>query len=140
MVNIYHISSLNRPRFTSFVAIARIVNTSTIITTIMSLIALVGVMLVYISSRRKKCSTRLKMSISLSLLALAALAAWARRQNRSHKGGKDVWHRPKGERRSLRRLHLLVGMPVNKILRKFPAAKCLNIIHQPNALANGLGK
>jgi predicted membrane channel-forming protein YqfA (hemolysin III family) len=84
MVNIHDINSLNRPRFTSFVAIARIVNTSTIISTIMSLIALVGVMLVYISSRRKKFSIRLKMSISLAWLALASLAAWARCQDGSH--------------------------------------------------------
>src|SRR5882757_2910932 len=83
MVNIHDINLLNRPHFTSFVAIARTVNTSTIISTIMSLIALVGVMLVYISSRRKKCSIRLKMSIILSWRALASLAAWARCQNRS---------------------------------------------------------
>ena len=89
MVNIHDINLLNRPHFTSFVAIPRIVNTSTIISTIMSLIALVGVMLVYISSRQKKCSMRLKMSISLSWLALASLVAWVRCQNRSHKG--EMW-------------------------------------------------
>jgi hypothetical protein len=52
------------------------VSTSTIISTIMSVIAAVGVRTVYISSRRKKCSTRLKISIIFSWLALASLAAW----------------------------------------------------------------
>jgi hypothetical protein len=113
MVNIHHINSLIRPRFTSFVAIPRTVNTSTTISTIMSLIALVGVMLVYISSRRKKCSMRLKLSISFPWLALASLAAWVQCQNKSH-DRKMQENRPKEERRSLRRLHWLVGMPVNK--------------------------
>ena len=51
MINLRDISSLNRPRFTSFVAIPRIDSTSTIISITMSVIAIVGVMLVYISSR-----------------------------------------------------------------------------------------
>jgi hypothetical protein len=42
----------------------------------MSVIAVVGVRTVYISSRRKKCSMRLKMSIIFSWLPLAFLAAW----------------------------------------------------------------
>jgi hypothetical protein len=70
------INSLNGPRFTSFVAMARIVSTSAIISTIMSVIATVGVRTVYISSRRKKCSMRLKTSAILSWLVLASLAAW----------------------------------------------------------------
>ena len=76
MVNLPDINSLNPPRFTSFVAIPRIVSTSTIISTIMCVIAVVGVMLVYISSRPRKRSMRLKRSINLSLLELASLAAW----------------------------------------------------------------
>ena len=44
--------------------------------TIMGLIAAVGVMPVYISSRPKKRSMRLKSSMSLSLLEPASLAAW----------------------------------------------------------------
>ena len=70
------INSLNRPRLTSFVAMARIVSTSTIISTIMSVIAVVGEILVYISSRWKNLSMRLKISTSLSWLAPASLAAW----------------------------------------------------------------
>src|SRR6267154_1714626 len=84
-VNLHSIDSLNRPRFTSFVAIARMASTSTIISTIMSIIAVVGVIPVYISSRWKKRSIRFKMSTSLSRLALASLAAWRRCQNRFHK-------------------------------------------------------
>ena len=76
MVNLSDINLLNTPRFTSFVAILRIVSTSTIISTIMSVIAVVGVMLAYISSRLKKRSMRLKTSISLSLSELVSLAAW----------------------------------------------------------------
>ena len=80
------ISLLNRPHLTSFVAIARIVSVSTIISIIMSVIAIVGVMLVYISSLWKKFSMRPKMSISLSWIALASLAAWGPGcQNWSHK-------------------------------------------------------
>src|SRR6266478_559276 len=44
IVNLHNIHSLSRPRFTSFVAIARMVSTSTIISTIMFVIAGVGVM------------------------------------------------------------------------------------------------
>jgi hypothetical protein len=51
MINLRDISSLNRPRFTPFVAIARIDSTSTMISITMSVIAIVGVMPVYISSR-----------------------------------------------------------------------------------------
>ena len=76
MVNLSDINLLNTPRFTSFVAILRIVSTSTIISTIMSVIAVVGVMLAYISSRLKKRSMRLKTSISLSLSELVSLVAW----------------------------------------------------------------
>jgi hypothetical protein len=76
MVKLSDINLLNTPRFTSFVAILRIVSTSTIISTIMSVIAVVGVMLAYISSRLKKRSMRLKTSISLSLSELVSLAAW----------------------------------------------------------------
>ena len=70
-----HNNLLNCPRFTSLVTIARIISTSTIISTIMSVIAAVGVRIVYISSRRKKCSMRLNMPIIFSSLALASLAA-----------------------------------------------------------------
>ena len=83
---IQDINSLNFPRFTSFVVIARIVSTSTIISTITSVIAVVGGIPVYISSRWKKRSMRLKMSMSLSRLALASLAARERCQNRLDKG------------------------------------------------------
>jgi hypothetical protein len=76
MVNLSDINLLNTPHFTSFVAILRIVSTSTIISTIMSVIAVVGVMLAYISSRLKKRSMRLKTSISLSLSELVSLVAW----------------------------------------------------------------
>ena len=41
----------------------------------MSVIAVVGVMPMYISSRRKKCSMRSKMSLSLSRLVLVSLTA-----------------------------------------------------------------
>ena len=44
MANLCTVNSLNRPRFTSFVAIARIVSISTMILMIMSLMAEVGVM------------------------------------------------------------------------------------------------
>jgi hypothetical protein len=55
--------------------------------TIMALIAAVGVMPVYISSRPKKRSMRLKSSMSLSLLEPASLAAWEPwGQNMLHKG------------------------------------------------------
>jgi hypothetical protein len=76
MLNIHNFNLLNRPRFISFVATARIVSTSTIMSTIVFVNAIVRMMLVYISSRRKKRSTRLKISISWSPLALASLAAW----------------------------------------------------------------
>ena len=75
MEKIRDISSLNRPRFTSFVAIPRIDNTSTIISITMFVIAIVGVVLVYISSRRKKHSMRLKISMSFPWLLLAFVAA-----------------------------------------------------------------
>lgn len=55
---------------------ARIVSTSTMMSTIMLVIAVEGGTVVYISSRRKKHSMRLNRSISLSWLALAFLAAW----------------------------------------------------------------
>jgi len=82
-VNTRDIDSLSRPHFNSFVLIARtvtIVSTSTIISTIISVIAAVGVRTVYISSRRKKCSMRLKVSIIFSRPVLASLAAWGRCQ------------------------------------------------------------
>ena len=44
MVNLHDINSLNRPHFTSSVAIARIINTSTIISITISIIAVVGTM------------------------------------------------------------------------------------------------
>jgi hypothetical protein len=66
MVELRDIDLLNRPLFTSLVAIARMFITSTIISTIMSVIDAVGVMLVYMSSRLKKRSMRLKTSMSLS--------------------------------------------------------------------------
>jgi hypothetical protein len=76
IVNLCEINSLSRPRFTSFVAIARIDSTSTMISVIISLIAMVGVMPVYISRRRKKRSMRLKTSMSLSWRAPVSLAVW----------------------------------------------------------------
>ena len=74
MVSLRDFNSLNRPHFTSFVASARMVSTSAIISTIKSVIAVVGVMLMYISSRWKNRSMRLKMSMSLSWLELTSLA------------------------------------------------------------------
>jgi hypothetical protein len=50
MVKLRDIDSLNRPLFTSLVAIARMFITSTIISTIMSVIASVGVMSSYMST------------------------------------------------------------------------------------------
>jgi hypothetical protein len=44
MVNISDIDVLNRPEFASFVAVARIERTSTIIPSIISIMAVVGVM------------------------------------------------------------------------------------------------
>ena len=75
MEKLRDINSLNRPRFTSFVAIPRIVSTSTIISITMLVIAIVGVMLVYISSRKKKRSMRPKISMSFPWLLLAFVAA-----------------------------------------------------------------
>ena len=51
-------------------------STSTIISTIIFVIAIDGLMLIYVSSRWKKCSMRLKTSMSLSRLELSSLAAW----------------------------------------------------------------
>lgn len=68
------IDSLNRPSFASLVAIARIESTSTIMFTIISVIATVGVMTVWTSSWRKKLSMRSKSSKSLSL-SLASSAS-----------------------------------------------------------------
>jgi hypothetical protein len=78
-VSLRDIDSLNLPHVTSFVASARMVSTSTIISTITSVIAVVGVMLVYRSSRWKNRSMRLKMSMSLSWPELTSLAAWESR-------------------------------------------------------------
>jgi len=64
-----------RPRFTSLVASARNDSTATMISTIMSVIAVVGGSAVYVSSRLKKYSTRLKSSMSLARPALTSLAA-----------------------------------------------------------------
>ena len=74
MVDPGGIDLLKRPRFTSFVTITRIVSTSTIISMIMSLMAAVGVMPVYISSRWKKRSMRLKISMILSRLEPASFS------------------------------------------------------------------
>ena len=65
LVSLRDIDSLNLPHFTSFVARARMVSTSTIISTITSVVAVVCVMIVYISSRRKNRPMWLKMSMSL---------------------------------------------------------------------------
>ena len=64
-----------RPRLISLVASARNDNTATMISTIMSIIAAVGGTAVYVSSRLKKYSMRLKSSMSLVPLALTSLAA-----------------------------------------------------------------
>jgi hypothetical protein len=69
------IYSLDRPRFISFVAIARIESISIIIFTITSVIAAVGGTAVYDSRRLKKPSMRTKMSMSTSWLASISLAA-----------------------------------------------------------------
>ena len=61
-----------RPRLISLDASARNDNTATMISTIMSVIDAVGGTAVYVSSRLKKYSTRLKSSMSLASLALAA--------------------------------------------------------------------
>jgi hypothetical protein len=75
LVSLRDLDSLNLPHFTSLVASARMVSTSTIISTIKSAIAVVGAMLVYISSRWKNRSMRLKMSTSWSWPELESLAA-----------------------------------------------------------------
>ncbi len=75
MVNICNIDSLHRLHFTSFVTIAKMVSTSTMIPTMVSVIAVVGVTLVYISSRLKNCSMRLKILMIPSWFVLAPLAA-----------------------------------------------------------------
>ena len=65
---------LVRPCFISFVEIAKILRISTIIFTIMSVIAAVGGTSMYVSSRLKKFSTRSKRSTSTSWLPLTSLA------------------------------------------------------------------
>jgi hypothetical protein len=54
---------------------------------------------------------------------------------------KDVGNRPKGACQSLQRLHLPVGMPVNKKIlgHNRDEMSCYNT-HQPNALTNSPGK
>jgi hypothetical protein len=52
----------------------------------MFVIAIDGLMLIYISSRWKKCPIRLKASMSLSRLEPTSLAAWGRCENRLQKG------------------------------------------------------
>ena len=66
---------LVRPCLSSFVEIAKILRTSTIIFTIMSVIAAVGGTSTYVSSRLKKLSTRSKTSTRKSWLSLTSLAA-----------------------------------------------------------------
>ena len=105
------INSLNCPRFTSLVAIARIVSASTIISTITFVIVIVGVMPAYISSRRKKYSMRLKTSLSLSRLVIVSLAAWEPLCQEPFSPATNEGYRPRGEPRSQRRLRLPVGMP-----------------------------
>jgi hypothetical protein len=68
-------SVLVRPCCISFVAIAKTFSTSTIIFTIMSVIAAVGGTFVYVSRRLKKFSIRSKMSTRASCAALTSLAA-----------------------------------------------------------------
>jgi hypothetical protein len=138
-MNIRDISSLNRPHFTSFVAIARIVSTSTIISTIMSVIAVVGVIPAYISSRWKKRSMRFKMSISLSRLVLASLAAWGRCQNRLRKGGMHDTDREKDPDSHKNCICRWESLKNRTLEQTFFTTKCLDI-HKPNALANGGGK
>ena len=58
--DIQGINSLNRFFLVSFAETARVVSTSNIMSTITFIIVIVSVMLVYISTRRKKRSTRLK--------------------------------------------------------------------------------
>src|SRR6266403_2869133 len=116
MVNLCDINSLNFSRFTSFVASARTFRTSTIISTIKFIMALDGLMLIYVSSRWKKSSMWLKRSISLSRLALSSLAAWEARVSKSVAQGRYERHRdrPRGERRSQQILHWYVEMPESR--------------------------
>ena len=108
-MNIQDSDPLNRPHSTSFVAIARIVSTSTIISTIISVIALVGGIPVYISSRRKKRSMRFKISTSFSRLALASLAAWRQCQSRLSREtlGTDQKKNPDSRKNCIRRRECL---------------------------------
>jgi hypothetical protein len=131
MVNLGDIHSLNRPRFTSFVATARIVSTSAIISTIMSLIAMVGVIPVYISSRPKKRSMRLKSSMSLSWLALASLTAWEPCVSKWAALGNHEGHRPRGERRSPQISHLPVEMPASIYLSRDYSRENVLILTSP---------
>jgi hypothetical protein len=64
------------PRFISFVAIPKILRISTIICVIMSVIAVVGDKVVYVSSREKKYPMRSKSSARTSLLAAMPCAAY----------------------------------------------------------------
>ena len=68
-------SSLVRPCFISFVAIAKTFSTSTIILTMISVIASFGLTSVYVSRRLKKFSIRSKMSMRASCAALTSLTA-----------------------------------------------------------------
>ena len=69
-------NSLADPRLSSFVAIPNILSTSTIISVLMSVIAVVGVTSVYVSSRLKKNPIRSNSSARTSLLAATSLAVW----------------------------------------------------------------
>ena len=136
-MNIQDINSLNLPRFTSFVAIARIVSTSTIISTIISVIAVVGGIPMYISSRWKKCSMRLKMSMSLSRLALASLAAWGPCQNRLDKGETHDTDRKKDPNS---RKNCVCSWECLKTIRVDVLTTGYHDNHKSNTLANSPGK
>ena len=69
-------NSLADPRLSSFVAIPKMLSTSTIISVMISVIAAVGVTSVYVSSRLKKNPMRSKSSARTSLLAATSLAAY----------------------------------------------------------------
>ena len=69
-------NSLANPRLDSFVAIPKILSTSTIISVIMFVIAVVGATSVYVSSRAKNHPMRSKSSARTSLLAATPWAAY----------------------------------------------------------------
>ena len=88
-------SLLFRPCRISLVAMAKTFSTSTIIFTILSVIAAVGGTSVYVSRRLKKFSKSSEMSIRASCAALTSLTAWRLRCQSWLRGDVDIltWRR-----------------------------------------------